>query len=122
MTEQEREKMGEARVMTRAESSSYNGLTIEADGEHDYGQEFGGSYIRRDRPRNYRVYTNSFGWPWESRNAWLRRGSWQGWLIKAALAAGLVALVVLFVSIILPALLVAAGLVIAGGLVWRFLR
>ena len=122
MTEQEQEKMGEARVMTRAESRGYNGLTIEADVGHDHGQEFSDSYVRHDRPRTYRVYTDYFGWPQESRNAWLRRGSLSGWLIKAALAAGLVGLAVLFVGVILPVLFVAAGLVIAGGLVWRFLR
>lgn len=122
MTEQGREQMGEARVMTRAERNDYNGLTIEADtyGEAER-QDFGVDYIRHDRPRTYyRVCTGGFGWPRESRSAWLRRGNSPGWLVKAALAVGLAGLAVLFFGFILPVLLVAGGLAVAGMLLWRF--
>lgn len=124
MTEREKELTGQTRVMTRAESRNYDGLTIEGNtaAENAYAREQAGDYVRHDRPYAFHVHTGGFGWPSESRNAWLRRGSWQNWLVKAALAAGVLGLAVFFIGIILPVLFVVAGLAIAGGLLWRFLR
>ena len=116
------EEKDNVRVLTRDEKNSYDGLTIDADGNeadsrHDYRQQ------ADDQPRYYRVYSShapfSRGLGWGSL---LFGTDWRTRLIRICALVGVGFLAVLFVSFILPVLLGVAGIALASWLVLRFLN
>lgn len=111
------EKQQEARVLSSAELSNYDGVTIEAEtGE-------GGRHIHaeQERPKYYHTYVHYGSQGWGIPH-WLRRKDWKGWLIRGALLAGSVALGVFLLGVILPVLFTVAGMAIAAWLIWQLIH
>ena len=115
--EEEREPV---RVLTRDEKDHYNGLTIDED-----GSEAGGSYQqeREQAARYYRVYSSrspfSRGLSW---GGMVFGNDWRARLIRIAALIGVAAVLVLFVSFVLPVLLGAAGIALAFWFIMRLLK
>ncbi len=114
------EEKDNVRVLTRDEKNSYDGLTIDGDGneaEGGYGYQ---QESKEERPRFYRVYSSHsplsgglslasvlFGTDWRTR------------IIRVAALLGIGVMLVLFISFILPVLLAVAGVAIAFWLIQR---
>ncbi|SEH25812.1 hypothetical protein [Selenomonas sp. KH1T6] len=115
--EEEKESV---RVLTRDEKNSYEGVTIDADGNeadsrHDYQQD-------REQPQYYRVYSSHA--PFSQGLGWSRiilGNDWRTRIVRIAALIGVATVVVLFVSFVLPVLLGAVGLAIAYYFIKRLL-
>ena len=116
------EEKENVRVMTRAERNSYEGMTIEAEGEGSGDRPY--EYQeKREPPRFYRVYSG--GSPLASGLSYtslLFGTDWRTRLVRLAALVGIGFLLVLFVSFILPVLLGAVGIALAYIFLRRILR
>ena len=110
------EEKDAVRVLTKEEKDSYEGITIDEDGnEADYS-----SYQQKEKPRYYRVYSSQSPFSRGFSMSSLIFGSdWRTRLVRIAALIGVTAVLVLFVSFVLPVLLGALGLGLA---VWFILR
>lgn len=117
MEEKQRETSQEARVLSPAELSDYDGVTIEAETNES------SQHIRaeQERPRYYRTYVRYGGSGWGMPH-WLNQGGWQGWLARTALLVGGVALGIFLLGVILPVLFTVAGMAIAAWLIWQLIH
>ena len=109
----------EVRVLSPEEIHSYDGITIEAGAEGQERREQEDVH-RQERPKFYRTYVH-YRHPGFSALARFSQGGWQGWLIKAALLAGSVAIIIFFLGFILPVLVAVAGVAVAAWLIWQLL-
>lgn len=100
------------RVLTRDEKNSYEGVTIDADGNeadssYDYQQD-------REQRKYYRVYSSHS--PFSrglSYSSLLFGNDWRTRLVRICALVGIGFLLVVFVSFIMPVLLGMAGIAIA---------
>ena len=109
------------RVLTRDEKNSYEGVTIDADGNeadssYDYQQD-------NEQPKYYRVYSSHS--PFSrglSYSSLLFGNDWRTRLVRICALVGVGFLLVVFVSFILPVLLGVAGIALASWFILRFLN
>ena len=118
------EENDNVRVLSNAEKNSYEGVTIDADSgeaenrDRPYHQESDG-----ERPRYYRVYSgHSPFFRGLSLTSLLFGTDWRTRLVRIAALVGVAAIAVLFISFILPVLVVVAGAAVAFWLIQQLLH
>ena len=110
------EEKDPVRVLTKDEKNSYEGVTIDEDG----GEASYSPYQQKEAPRYYRVYSSHSPFSRGLNMSSLIFGNdWRTRIVRIAALIGVTAVLVLFVSFVLPVLLGALGLGLA---VWFILR
>lgn len=116
------EEKDPVRVLSRDEKNSYNGVTIDADG-NESDNTFAYSQGNDEKPKYYRIYSSqspfSRGFSYSSL---VFGNDWRSRLVRISALVGAGFLLMLFVSFILPVLLGAAGIALASWLVLRLFK
>ena len=106
------------RVLTKDEKNSYEGVTIDENG----GEASYSPYQQKEAHRYYRVYSSHSPFARGLNMSGLIFGNdWRTRIVRIAALIGVTAVLVLFVSFVLPVLLGALGLGLAAWFILRLL-